>query len=55
MIWEIGGKRQLIIWHPEAVNGLDPKTGKVFWTIPWKVERRPHRADAAPGRRTVCS
>jgi hypothetical protein len=25
-------KRQLILWHPEAVNGLDPETGKVFWT-----------------------
>ena len=32
MIYEFAGKRQLIIWHPEAVNGLDPETGKVFWT-----------------------
>jgi outer membrane protein assembly factor BamB len=32
MIYEFGGKRQLIIWHPEAVNALDPDTGKVFWT-----------------------
>ncbi|HMJ89064.1 MAG TPA: PQQ-binding-like beta-propeller repeat protein [Candidatus Acidoferrum sp.] len=32
MIHEFAGKRQLIIWHPEAVNGLDPDTGKVFWT-----------------------
>src|SRR5437764_14150850 len=32
MIYEYAGKRQLIIWHPEAVNGLDPETGKVFWT-----------------------
>jgi outer membrane protein assembly factor BamB len=31
-IYEFAGKRQLIIWHPEAVNGLDPETGKVFWT-----------------------
>ena len=36
MIYEFGGKRQLIIWHPEAVNGLDPETGKVFWTYPTK-------------------
>ena len=34
MIFEFGGKRQLIIWHPEAVNALDPETGKVFWTYP---------------------
>jgi outer membrane protein assembly factor BamB len=32
MIYEVGGKRQLIIWHPEAVNGLDPETGKVHWS-----------------------
>jgi outer membrane protein assembly factor BamB len=34
MIYEFAGKRQLIIWHPEAVNSLDPDTGKVFWTYP---------------------
>jgi outer membrane protein assembly factor BamB len=32
MIYQAGGKRQLIIWHPEAVAGLDPETGKVHWT-----------------------
>ncbi len=34
MIYEFGGRRQLILWHPEAVNGLDPETGKIFWTYP---------------------
>lgn len=34
MIYEFDGKRQLIIWHPEAVNGLDPESGKVFWIYP---------------------
>lgn len=34
MIYEFAGKRQLIIWHPEAVNALDPETGKIFWTYP---------------------
>ncbi len=34
MIHEFGGRRQLILWHPEAVNGLDPETGKVLWTHP---------------------
>lgn len=34
MIYEFAGKRQLIVWHPEAVNSLDPETGKVFWTYP---------------------
>lgn len=35
MIFEAGGKRQLIIWHPEALNSLDPETGKVYWTEPF--------------------
>ena len=34
MIYEFAGKRQLILWHPEAVNSLDPETGKVIWTYP---------------------
>jgi outer membrane protein assembly factor BamB len=34
MIYEFAGKRQLILWHPESVNSLDPDTGKVFWTYP---------------------
>jgi outer membrane protein assembly factor BamB len=32
MIFESGGVRQLIIWHPESVNSLDPETGKVYWS-----------------------
>jgi outer membrane protein assembly factor BamB len=31
---EAGGKKQLIIWHSESVNGLDPETGKPYWSIP---------------------
>jgi outer membrane protein assembly factor BamB len=38
VIFEAGGKRQLIIWHPEAVNGLDPETGQVYWTQPFQVK-----------------
>ena len=32
VIYTVGGTRQLIIWHPEAINSLDPETGKVYWT-----------------------
>lgn len=32
VIVEAGGRRQLIAWHTEAVNALDPETGKVYWT-----------------------
>jgi outer membrane protein assembly factor BamB len=34
MIYEAGGKRQLIIWDAEAVHGLDPETGTVYWSQP---------------------
>lgn len=29
-----GGKRQLLIWHPQAINSLDPETGKSYWSVP---------------------
>ena len=32
MIYEAGGKRQLIAWHGEAINGLNPETGKLYWS-----------------------
>jgi hypothetical protein len=32
MLFEAGGKRQLIVWHPEALNSLDPETGKAYWS-----------------------
>ncbi len=35
VIYEAGGRRQLIVWHPEAINSLDPETGKVFWSQPF--------------------
>jgi len=33
VIFQAGGVRQLIVWHPESVNSLDPETGKVYWTL----------------------
>jgi outer membrane protein assembly factor BamB len=33
-----GGMRQLIVWHPESVNGLDPATGKLLWTHEWNIK-----------------
>jgi outer membrane protein assembly factor BamB len=36
MIYELGGKRHLVIWHPEAVNDLDPETGQVHWSVPFE-------------------
>jgi outer membrane protein assembly factor BamB len=37
VIFEAGGVRQLIIWHPRAVSSLDPATGKVYWEEPFEV------------------
>jgi len=39
MIYTINGQRQLILWHSEAVNGLDPETGTVLWTQPFGSEK----------------
>lgn len=34
-IIEASGKRQLIIWTADEINGLDPETGKVYWSFPF--------------------
>ncbi len=34
-IIEAGGKRQLIVFRPNAVVSLDPETGKPYWSIPY--------------------
>jgi outer membrane protein assembly factor BamB len=33
VIYEFGGRRQLIVWHPAAVYSLDPETGKRLWKV----------------------
>jgi outer membrane protein assembly factor BamB len=38
VILEFGGQRQLIIWHPAAVVGLNPADGEVLWTQPFEVQ-----------------
>ncbi len=38
VIYTLAGTRQLIIWHPEAVNGLNPETGEVYWSVPFKIQ-----------------
>jgi outer membrane protein assembly factor BamB len=43
---EHAGKKQLLIWHAEALNSLDPLTGNVLWTVP--LEPRAGMAIAAP-------
>lgn len=38
MLYEFGGKRQVIVWHTRAVVGLDPETGKSLWRVPFEVK-----------------
>ena len=33
-IIEAGGTRQLLIWHSESLNSLNPETGDVYWSEP---------------------
>jgi outer membrane protein assembly factor BamB len=38
VIFEFGGRRQLIIWHPTAVSAIDPDAqGKLLWTVPFSI------------------
>lgn len=38
MVFTVGRKRQLIVWHPEAVCSLDPETGKTYWQEPFHTD-----------------
>ncbi len=35
VIFDVSGKRQLIIFDPEGVNSLNPENGKTYWTVPF--------------------
>ena len=43
MIFEAGGKRQLIVWLSDSLNGLDPATGKPYWKVPYPADGKPRR------------
>jgi outer membrane protein assembly factor BamB len=36
VIYEAGGKRQLIIWHGDSLNSLNPETGELYWSQKFK-------------------
>ena len=35
-VTEAGGKKQLLVVHPKAINGLDPETGEEYWSVPYE-------------------
>jgi outer membrane protein assembly factor BamB len=47
VIHQVGATRQLIVWHPEAVCGLDPESGKPLWEAPFVV-RAPNLTISTP-------
>lgn len=38
MLFEFEGRPTLIIWHPDAVTGLNPRTGEKLWDVPFAVQ-----------------
>lgn len=40
---EAGGRRQLIVWLSESINGLDPATGKKLWSLDYPEDGLPQR------------
>ena len=37
LVFDVGGVRQLIVWHPRAITSLDPWTGERYWEVPFEV------------------
>ena len=38
VVFDVGGTRQLIIWHPRGVTSLDPQNGEPHWEVPFDVD-----------------
>jgi outer membrane protein assembly factor BamB len=39
MLVTAGGKKQLIVWLSDSLNGLNPATGEVYWTQEYPIGR----------------
>lgn len=37
LIRTLAGQRQLIVWHADALLGLEPDSGRVLWSIPHRL------------------
>ena len=48
MIYQVGQKRELIIWSPEAISALEPETGSTIWTQPWKIQAQSSMSISTP-------
>jgi outer membrane protein assembly factor BamB len=45
VILDIAGSRQLLIWHPDGIAGLEPKSGQALWTHKYPVDAKPQRPE----------
>jgi outer membrane protein assembly factor BamB len=45
VIYTIRGQRQLVIWHPDAISGLDPESGRLLWSHSYPVGGQPKRPE----------
>ena len=36
VLFKEGGKKQLILWQPEGEDSVDPETGRLYWSVPFK-------------------
>lgn len=43
LLIDAGGKKQLVVWLSDSINGLDPKTGQQYWTQEYPVGGNPMR------------
>jgi outer membrane protein assembly factor BamB len=43
MLVKAGGKDQVIVWLSDSLSGLDPATGKVYWSVPYPADGQPMR------------
>lgn len=37
MLFEFNGTKQIVCWHPRALSSLNPESGEVIWSIPFRV------------------
>lgn len=38
VIYDLAGRRTLVVWHTKALVGLEPETGKKLWQVPFEVK-----------------
>ena len=38
MIYTLAGKRTLVIWHTQALAGIEPETGMSLWMMPFQIK-----------------